>query len=515
MTDPDPDPPFVDRGGVCPVAAHIRAVAAEYGTRPAVTGSELRFSYAELAAEIDRWARRLAELRLPPGSAIALQDAGTAALPAAFLGARIAGLVPVLLDPSAPGDIEAAVLATPAKVAVDPEQDTISPVATDSPPLPPEAGYLVFSSGSQGRPKGIVGSASGLAHFLDWEAERLRLGPGTRCAMLTSPSFDVIFRDMLLPLWLGGELLVPGRLVRTVPTAVLPWLADSRAEVVHVVPSLSARWIDASPQVSLPALQWTLFAGERLYDRHVRRWRDRCGGRIVNLYGPAETTLAAFAHDVPDPPTAGLQAVGRPRPGITVTLRSPADDTDPGTGATIVISSAWGSLGYLDSTCSADDLARLTRQDGVTTFVTRDCGRLDGDGDLVVLGRSDSLVKRHGSFVDTALIEAAALELSGVRMACCLQNPGALRRHGGPRHRERPRPSGGRRAPGARSPLGPGTRARRGVGAPRDAPAAQRQGRPPPTGGEPGIPRMGPSDRRDSPGREHGRSSAVGSPGTG
>ncbi|WP_307961709.1 AMP-binding protein [Salinispora arenicola] len=132
----------------------------------------------------------------------------------------------------------------------------------------------------------------------------------------------MVYRDLLLPLCAGGELHVADRAVRFAPPAVLPWLADHGIEVLHAVPSLSARWLDAAGP-TLDVLAHTLFAGEPLYGRHVRRWRQAAPRtRVVNLYGPTETTLARFHYEVPADCGTGLQPVGRPLPGGEVELVS-------------------------------------------------------------------------------------------------------------------------------------------------------------------------------------------------
>ncbi|MDQ1739630.1 MAG: D-alanine--poly(phosphoribitol) ligase subunit 1, partial [Pseudonocardiales bacterium] len=240
---------------------------------------------------------------------------------------------------------------------------------------------------------------------------------GVATALLTSPSFDVVYRDLLLPLFTGAELHVPGHQIRTAPSEVLPWIIERAVQVIHAVPSLSARWIEAAPGLQAPSLSWTAFAGERLFDRHLTRWRAVApNSRILNLYGPTETTLAAFCYRVPDPPAAGLQPVGQPLPDTRLSLEPVSEG-----GVSVTIETPYGSLGYLPDTCTEDDLLRLRRVEHLTRFRTQDRGRLDPAGDLVIEGRLDSLVKRHGSFVDTALVEAAAGELEGVRAACCVQ----------------------------------------------------------------------------------------------
>lgn len=410
---------------VCPVLDRVHQSVARHPHRSAVVTATNRLDYRQLWHQVGRWQQRIGELGLPAGSLVAVRSGSGAGLPAAFLGARAAGLVPLLLDDAQPASRITAVLeaARPAAVLLT-DQDDIQPTGQAQPrTLPAAAGYLVFSSGTQGTPKAIVGQAAGLAHFIDWEIAILGIKPGTRVAMLTSPSFDVCYRDLLLPLCSGGELHVADQVVRAAPAAVLPWLAGHEIEVLHAVPSLSARWIEAdSPPVH--SLRHTLFAGEPLYGRHVRRWRQVAPGtRVRNLYGPSETTLAKFHYEVPADCGSGLQPVGHPLPDSTFDLVPAGPEEEYGSARRVVISTRYGSLGYLPDTCSEDDLDRLHRADGVTRFQTQDRGLLDTTGNLVIAGRLDSLVKRRGSFVDIARIEEAAADLAEVRAACCVQLP--------------------------------------------------------------------------------------------
>jgi D-alanine--poly(phosphoribitol) ligase subunit 1 len=414
----------------CPLLARFQAVCDTDPGAPALAGPGGVVTYHELAERAIGWRDRLLALALPSRTAVAVLSNGSAALVPAFLGVRAAGAVPLLVDtlipPSRRGKMisvsrSGAVVDTAAGSVT--RLDSVDPVS-----LPPQAGYLAFSSGSQGTPKGIIGNAAGLAAFLDWERELLGLGSTIRGALLTSPSFDVVLRDLLLPLICGGVLCVPEAAVRTDPASVAGWLASSDVNVVHLVPSLSARWVADADAARLEGLRWSLFAGEPLYSRHVRRWKSIAPNtRVINLYGPSETTLAKYWHIVSEPVPDGLQPVGRGLPGT----RLRADPigrtfgTDPGEAGDgsfrITLETPDGSLGYLPAGASDADRRALVRQDGVTTFVTQDRGRLDPDGLLTVEGRLDSLVKRNGVLVDLAHITAVALADAGVTQAYCLQ----------------------------------------------------------------------------------------------
>ena len=412
----------------CPVLDRVLEVAARAPDRTAVVGAERDLTYRQLAAQTAEYAGRLSSLGLRSRSVVALSCDGEEDVAAAWLGARAAGHVPALVDARLEGSGLVTIGNTARPAAwVHLRHGLVREGEVDAPGMPPGAGYVSFSSGSQGTPKAIVGSATGLASFLRWEAHSLSLGAQSRVAMLTSPSFDVVLRDLLVALCSGGQVHVAPSVVRFSPGRVLRWVADHRITVLHAVPSLAMRWLAARP-VALPELAFTLFAGEPLSGTQVRSWREVAPNtRILNLYGPSETTLAAFAYQVPDLVGDGVLPVGRPLPGVSVQLEPVPTQAVPGPEAhgprRVVISNAHGSLGYLPGTAHPDQVAQLQRTGDVTVFRTSDRGEVDEHGNLVVAGRLDSLVKRHGTFVDTALIESAAVGDDAVTMAVCLQEP--------------------------------------------------------------------------------------------
>ncbi|MGL5863716.1 MAG: AMP-binding protein, partial [Phycicoccus sp.] len=281
----------------CPVATAVLDWARTTPHNPAVVGASGPRSYAWLAQEAERWRAAVSAHDIAPRSAVALVGDLDEHLVAAWLGIRGAGHVPGMVDVGAEPQWQAEVLESmrPALAAHTGESERVErhspPVAPAS--LPAGVGYLSFSSGSQGRPKVILGSASGLAAFLDWERDLLGLATGSTTAALTSPSFDVVLRDLFLPLTSGFSVHTANRSVRWSVGRVVPWLAEAGAVAVHVVPSVSLRWSSRATQV-LADLEWTVFAGEPLHAKHARAWRGVApSSRMANLYGPTETTLAA------------------------------------------------------------------------------------------------------------------------------------------------------------------------------------------------------------------------------
>ncbi|GAA2581463.1 condensation domain-containing protein [Actinomadura fulvescens] len=262
----------------------------------------------------------------------------------------------------------------------------------------PEAAYLFFTSGTTGTPKAVLGRRDGLTHFLRWQRDTFGVGPDDRCAHLTGLSFDVVLRDVLLPLTSGATLCVPEGGDDLPPARCLAWLEERRVTVVHTVPALADAWL-AERQGENAALRVTFFAGEPLTGELAGAWRAATGGgTVVNLYGPTETTLAKLAHLVPDDCHPGVQPVGTPIPGgQALVLNSAGVACGVGEVGEIVLRTPYRSLGYANQPESpAWRVNPATGDPDDLLYATGDLGRFRPGGLLDILGRADRQVKIRG-----------------------------------------------------------------------------------------------------------------------
>jgi amino acid adenylation domain-containing protein len=280
-------------------------------------------------------------------------------------------------------------------------------------PLPDDAAYMFFTSGSTGVPKGVLGSHKGLSHFLTWQRGEFAVGREDRVAQLTALSFDVVLRDLFLPLISGATLCLPDRADVLAGAQVLDWLARERVTILHTVPALAQSWLRDRPSDALAGdLRLVFFAGEPLLDRLVTQWRNACGRQceIVNLYGPTETSLAKYYHRVAEPPLPGIQPVGRPLPHTQTLLLGPGG-TRAGLGEVgeIVIRTPFRTLGYLGDTGGPSRFVTnpFTGDPRDIVYRTGDLGRHRFDGTLDILGRMDDQLKIHGVRVEPGEIAAA------------------------------------------------------------------------------------------------------------
>ena len=285
--------------------------------------------------------------------------------------------------------------------------------------VPDDAAYIFFTSGTTGIPKGILGNHKSISHFLNWQRQTFTIGPQDRCAQLTGLSFDVVLRDIFLPLTSGATLCLPTEGDEPESTRILTWLERERISLLHTVPSLAQSWLTNVPStVSLRHLRWIFFAGEPLQEKLIRQWRVTFpeSGKLINLYGPTETTLAKCYFCVPVEVLPGIQPIGQPLPETQVLVLN-EQNTLCGIGeiGEIVIRTPFRSLGYLNVIEEKRWRRNPFRKDEQDLlFYTGDLGRYRPDGSLDILGRLDSQVKIRGIRIEPEEIEVTINQYSSV-----------------------------------------------------------------------------------------------------
>jgi amino acid adenylation domain-containing protein/non-ribosomal peptide synthase protein (TIGR01720 family) len=449
-----------------PVSRLFLERAAEAPDAPALRRDGEVWSYAELRRYALGVARHLTGRGLEPGEVVAVDGSSSFDLIAALLGVLLARGAFLILDRKLPESRRQLLLErsrarrlirldSGEAVSWDaPEEEEIPGVdvlsldswlladlangeETDlADPGPDDPAYVFFTSGTTGTPKAILGRQRGLAHFVSWQRDTFGIAAGDRVAQLTGLAFDVVLRDIFLPLVSGATLCLIEGADRS-PERVLPWLAAEEINALHTVPSLASVWLDGVPEgLRLPSLRYVFFAGEPLTDHLVRRWRAELAPEsgVVNLYGPTETTLAKCFYRVPDPPAPGVQPVGTAMSSAqALVLAGGRRQCAVGEAGEIVIRTPFRSLGYLDA--GEEDRRRFrpnpfSDDAGDLLYFTGDRGRYRADGVLEILGRLDDQVKIRGMRVEPGEVRAVLLRQEGVRECAVIareDNPGDLR----------------------------------------------------------------------------------------
>ena len=406
----------------------------------AVTGPTGSHTFAELAARADDIAAALRDAGVSAGTPVAILAADRAELAAALLAVLRAGALAVPLDPTAaPSRLATMVGNSGAQMALVGTDTTVPPATVGSHvpilDIPATSGRraggvpaahpsehddpcsIFFTSGSTGTPKGIVGRLGGIDHFVRWEIETLGVTADWRVAQVVSPAFDAVLRELFVPLVTGAVACVPPASARLDPAELATWIDTERIDLVHTVPSVFRRLLDAAEVGGLEfrSLRCVALSGEKLSPKDARRWFDLVGDRVqlLNLYGPTETTMTKTFHFVrPADADRPSIPVGVPLPGTDVLLLDGHGTEVPaGSVGEIHLRTAQRSLGYL-GLADATALAFVPGPRGPSDIVYRtgDFGRFDPDGLLEFLGRKDDQVKIGGVRVELGGVEAVLRE---------------------------------------------------------------------------------------------------------
>ncbi|ETK35217.1 non-ribosomal peptide synthetase [Microbispora sp. ATCC PTA-5024] len=419
-----------------PAEATLPAMVAEQvRARPdavAVTYDGRSLTYAGLDAAADRLAARLREAGVGRGDLVALHVSRSAALPVCLLAVHRAGAAYLPLDPRHPAERLAMIVddarprlllsaeAPPGGLRVPvllvdeeplPAGDAPGPAAEPVTVEPGEVAYVIYTSGSTGRPKGVEVEHRNLANLLLAMRDRLESGSDDVWLALTSPAFDISALELYLPLVTGGRVVVaPDGAVRR-PEALARLVADEGVTHVQATPSV---W-----RLLLPGGiggVTALTGGEALPPRLAAELRERCD-RVVNVYGPTETTIWSTFGDVGEPVT-----IGRPIDNTQIYLLDEAMRPVPlGVAGELCIGGAGVARGYLGRPgLTADRFAPDPYgPPGSRLYRTGDLARYRPDGEIEFLGRRDGQVKLLGHRIELGEIEARLLDHPDVR-ACAV-----------------------------------------------------------------------------------------------
>ena len=384
-----------------------------------------RWSFEALRRAVSGTASGLLAAGLVPGERVLIRLANTVDFPIAHLGAAWAGLVPV---PTAPGltQPEVDALASELGPAVTLAADGLTcpsgtpVIGLDAlrafrglagvPPADTRAGepaYIVYTSGTSGRPRGVVH-----AHRAVWARRMMHagwygIGPSDR--LLHAGAFNWTYTlgtGVLDPLSVGATALIPAK---GTEAAQLPLLMRRHgATIFAAAPGIYRRLLRGRASLQLPELRHGLSAGEKMPDGLAEAWRAATGRGVHEAYGMTE--CSTFVSGSPGRP-APAGTTGYAQPGRRIALLGPDGPVPRGAAGTIAVhrSDPGLMLGYWDA--PAETEARFEGD----WFVTGDVAVMAEDGAITYLGRDDDMINAGGIRISPLEIERA---FEGIATAC-------------------------------------------------------------------------------------------------
>jgi amino acid adenylation domain-containing protein len=280
-----------------------------------------------------------------------------------------------------------------------------SKIAPDVDIQPDDMAYIAFTSGTSGRPKGIIGNHRPLSHFFDWYQREFSLTANDRFSLLSGLAHDPLIRDIFAPLWVGGTLVIPE--FEVFETESLgKWVEAEGITVAHLTPVmeqiLSRGRADNCP--SWPALRYLVFGGDRLQTSQVVRLQEQAPQvKIVNFYGATETPQAMAYYVISERaiPSSEWLPIGKGIADVQVLIINKGGQlAGIGEQGEICVRTPYLTQGYLhdEHLTQAKFIPNLfgARDANDYMYRTGDLGRYRPDGHVEILGRLDEQVKIRG-----------------------------------------------------------------------------------------------------------------------
>lgn len=418
----------------------LAKVFADHKEQIACTTGIDSISYQELDDRSSRLASKIREKTFGKNVSIAILMERSVEIPIAAIAALKAGASFILIDKELPADRITYMLEKAGTAIVCTNSDDIAldtkaevwniktfdfdkfyePIAAVTDGDAPA--YIIFTSGTTGKPKGVVNTSRGL---LNSTKNIVRLAESCNqtgnVLSLTSISFDMFIIEMFMALGSGKALVLATEEERLDNDKIVDKLASHEISLLWATPSRVRMMLaDERSRETLVKLGGLFLGGEALDQATADLLVSYGKVKVFNMYGPSEAAVFCSGKEVTK--SNNTVTIGHPFSGNTIDIVDSSNRLLPfGSVGEIVIGGSGVGASYLsDHEKTAESFINLPYGEQSKVYKTGDLGKWTSKGEIVYIGRKDNQVKIRGYRVELQEIEAALKQLAGVLDAVVL-----------------------------------------------------------------------------------------------
>jgi acyl-coenzyme A synthetase/AMP-(fatty) acid ligase/acyl carrier protein len=277
-----------------------------------------------------------------------------------------------------------------------------------------DTAYIIHTSGTSGRPKGVEIGHRSLESLVDSHQTEIYRPEGVGSgdvAMVASFVFDSSLERMAL-VSLGYTVHILSDTVRKTPDQLISYLVDRAIRNIDLVPSHLRVLVDAGLLTRATELRLLIVGGEAI---SIDLWETlaQADASVFNVYGPTENTInTTICKILP----GSTPHIGKPLPGVECRVVDADDQPTPiGQVGELIVGGRHLAHGYVNDTSATTRSFRLI--DAQRFYWTGDLVEYNTAGELVFQGRADDQVKVNGHRIEIPEIVNRLIGMPDVRHA--------------------------------------------------------------------------------------------------
>lgn len=307
-------------------------------------------------------------------------------------------------------------------VSIAKEHREIAPSSAAITPAHPA--YLIYTSATTGRPKGVLVSHGAIINRILWMQNEYALTDQDVVLQKTPCSFDVSVWEFFWAPMVGANLVMAPPEAHKDPEWLKQIIEQYQVTTLHFVPSMLAIFtasmqLEHASKDNCPSLKQVFCSGEALLKAQVSAFQDCFGVPLHNLYGPTEAAVDVTYKPAYDDLASQGQGIAIGRPVWNTQLRILDQYLRPvpiGSDGELYLCGEQLALGYLDRpelNC-ARFVADPYGPAGTRMYRTGDIARWRENGDVEYLGRADNQIKIRGQRIELGEIENQLLDIEAI-----------------------------------------------------------------------------------------------------
>lgn len=288
--------------------------------------------------------------------------------------------------------------------------------------------YVLFTSGSTGIPKGVVGHHRGVIDYIDQLSDVLEVQEDSIFGNQSPFYFDACMKDIFPTIKYGSTTYLIPKQLFSMPLKLVQYLNEHRINTIcWVVSALTMISAFGTFEMELPEYLRTIAFGSEVFPiRQFNIWKQALPNtRFINLYGPTECTgMSCFYHADRLFDENEVIPIGKPFENTEIlVLKEDGTLAGEDEAGEIYIRGTCVTHGYYNNPEKTREVFvqnPLNKSYPETVYRTGDIAKYNAQGELIFLSRKDYQIKHMGHRIELGEIEADVQFIEEINMCCVI-----------------------------------------------------------------------------------------------